>query len=122
MPDEVRDVVLSPENILLTPYLPRNLIIGLKKVKQLVPFNLEWMISKVAHYRIPRITFVVPETPQSNREEIDENCCFLQDFNQKADGILMNYEYEYIEVSNNPNFKSQMSQSCLGVFSLPRFL
>lgn len=71
--------------------------LGLPKMKQLVPFNPEWLISTVAQYRIPRISFIFPEASQPT-EEIDESCCFIQDFNRQADGILRNYDYEYIEV------------------------
>lgn len=49
--------------------------------------------------------------------QIADNCC-VQEFNKEPQEILMNYEYEYIEVK----MYSESSQLCLGVFSLSRNL
>lgn len=120
-----------PDEIVLTSYLPRHLVIGnssspfnihqiqlgLKKSKTIIPYNLEWLIATAVEYRIPRVAFLAPGS--NDTDEIADNC-FLQDFNTEPQEILMNYEYEYIEVRKIR--VSKKSQLCLGVFSLLRIL
>lgn len=59
-------------------------------------------MTTVASYRIPRLIFLTSQTGTMNLDDYDEDS-YIQSFEKEPEGMLMSFEYEYIEVSKKLN-------------------
>lgn len=79
--------------------------IGLRNPALPILQNLDWLYSRVAIHRIPRIVFLSDTYPDENFE-LDKANSFVLDFNEAihSNEIIFNYRYQRIEV----NFSFQL--------------